>query len=153
LQVGFVFMMSRLLQNFWIGNLIALMLPSVCLMAGEWSATVSPSGKVHFERNGVEVGTLAPQLYEAGWKHASMGQVATDPPDQTGTRFGSITTSSGVVVRTETQVIGQRDVTKGNGHRIEYRMTPQADVMLNQDLRWTLAKSFRVISRPVSSVV
>jgi hypothetical protein len=90
------------------------------------SGIVSPAGAIRMERQGKEIATLIPGLFETGWRHASMGEGKAGQGFAGDVHRGKITAPGGTVVDVELRVSPDRGRVG-----LDYRLTPQADIGLN----------------------
>lgn len=90
------------------------------------SGIVSPAGAIRMEREGREIATLVPGLFEAGWKYASMGAAKASQVFTGDVHRGKITAPGGTVVDVELRLSPERGRVG-----LEYRLTPQAGIALN----------------------
>jgi len=90
------------------------------------TAVVSPAGSVRLERDGTELGTMIPGLFEVPWRSASLNAGKPGATASNGVHRGQIHAPSGPAVETELRATAQ-----AAGARFEYRLTPQRELKLN----------------------
>ncbi len=90
------------------------------------SGIVSPAGAIRMEREGKEIATLIPGLFEAGWRQASMGEGRAGQVFTGDVHRGKITAPGGKVVDVELRLSPDQGRVG-----LEYHLTPQADIALN----------------------
>ncbi len=91
-----------------------------------WRAVLSPAGSVRLERDGKELGTMRPGLFEVPWRFASLNAGKPGAAASDGVYRGQINAPSGPSVDTELRTTSQ-----AAGGRFEYRLTPQRELKLN----------------------
>lgn len=107
--------------------MVALAAPEVMAAAGGgWQALVETNGAVQLRCGGQAFGTLEPGLFEATWRGASLGPGKLGQAPADGLCRGQIRAPGGTVVETQT-----RFTPVEGGIRLQYKLTPQADIHLN----------------------
>ncbi|MCU0979637.1 MAG: hypothetical protein MUF25_10785, partial [Pirellulaceae bacterium] len=101
-------------------------LATACAASPQTSGIVSPAGAIRIERQGREIATLIPGLFETGWKHASLGEGKAGQVLAGDVHRGKISAPGGTVVDVELRLAPDRGRVG-----LEYRLTPQADIGLN----------------------
>ena len=94
--------------------------------APQISGIVSPAGAIRIERDGHEIATLIPGLFESGWRYAAMGAAKAGQVFTGGVHRGKITAPGGTAVDVELRLSPQHGRVG-----LEYRLTPQANIELN----------------------
>ena len=91
-----------------------------------WTAVLSPAGSLRLERDGKELGTMSPGLFEVPWRGASLNAGKAGATATNGVHRGEIHAPGGATVDTEMRATAQ-----AGGTRLAYRLTPQREVKLN----------------------
>lgn len=91
-----------------------------------WAAVVSPAGSVRLQRDGQEVATLTPGLFEKNWQFSTMSEARAGQVVSGRTRHGKIVSATGKVVEVQLQLS-----TKNEQTHFQYRLTPTVDIQLN----------------------
>lgn len=116
--------MKRLLM---VATVVAVLAGSVLAeTSNRWTVVVSPSGSVRLERDGSELGTMTPGLFEVPWRSATLNAGKPGATATNGMHRGEIHTPSGSTVDAELRTAAQ-----ATGTRFEYRLTPQRELKLN----------------------
>ncbi|MEO8270897.1 MAG: hypothetical protein ABI557_14335 [Aureliella sp.] len=84
-----------------------------------WTAVVSPAGSVRLQRDGREVATLTPGLFEKDWQFSAMSEAKAGQVTNGTTHQGKIVSASGKVVEVQLQLS-----TKNEQSHFQYRLTP-----------------------------
>ena len=91
-----------------------------------WNAIVSPAGSIRIEREGREIASLIPGLYEATWRSASLNEGKPGREVTAGVHRGTIRAPGGTIVNVQLHLSSENDQAQ-----LEYRLTPQATLRLN----------------------
>lgn len=91
-----------------------------------WQAMVSTAGRVGIEHQSAAMASLVPGLFEVDWRFAAMSEGPAGQAVEGGVHRGRIRSPGGTLVDVEL-----RAEAAGNGVRLDYRLTPQAEIRLN----------------------
>jgi hypothetical protein len=105
----------------------ALFARSVCgETSNRWTAILSPAGSVRLERDGKELGTMLPGLFEAPWQLATLNAGNPGATATNNVYWGQIHSRGGAMVDTELHTIAL-----AAGAQFAYKLTPQRTMKLD----------------------